>query len=89
MNIVEAVSDRKTDRAKLGIHITKFISFFGIGSLAFIFKGWAIFDKKTNFIIKGSSGCLVIVVEIIVSFIKKLKLKNIFDHPELPFKKSF
>ena len=49
MNIVEAVSDRKTDRAKLGIHITKFISFFGIGSLAFIFKGWAIFDKKDHF----------------------------------------
>ena len=46
MNIVEAVSDRKTDRAKLGIHITKFISFFGIGSLAFIFKGLVICNKN-------------------------------------------
>ena len=46
MNIVEAVSDRKIDRAKLGIHITKFVSFFGIGSLAFIFKGLVICNKN-------------------------------------------
>ena len=62
MNIVEAVSDRKTDRAKLGIHITKFISFFGIGSLAFIFKGWAQFStKKTIFII--NSSCIIIILD--------------------------
>ena len=54
MNIVEAVSDRKIDRAKLGIHITKFISFFGIGSLAFIFKGWVMISTKPTIFIINS-----------------------------------
>ena len=39
VEIIEAVAERKADRAKLGIHFTKFVSFIAIGLLAFFFKG--------------------------------------------------
>jgi len=71
MNIVEAVSDRKTDRAKLGIHITKFISFFGIGSLAFIFKG----SSDSNWIFV--SGCVTGIL-LIFSFFELWAVVKIF-----------
>ena len=39
VDIIEAVAERKADRAKLGLHLTKSISFVAIAFLAFLFKG--------------------------------------------------